>query len=447
MGAKMDKLLTVIFYILMIAEYVTFYYTVIRKDKWRVYKRFGSGRLLLAGALLCGIVCIGGFMEWYSGFELVPILGGTLLVMYLLFQVSFADNFRIWLIAFFMISILELAIDSILRIFLSESEIWMSIIHTIVVIALLWVYYLLLGRRLDESTFLIPGQIWWMIAGMLLLLTAMLSFFYALITKIEEWNGRRNYTIYAIGGSFILPFALLFCILLFSMVFYFNNTRRFYMETEILEDFNEQQKEYFIRLLNREQETKKFRHDIENELLQLRHYFECGNYEQLGDYLSDMMGEMKSIRGKKYDVGNDIVNTIINYYFLDIENTRVWVSGYLGDGILVNQRDLCILVSNLIKNAVEAVTLSEIERQIGFCVEKGKQYLGFHIENSIGNNVPIKKNGIPVTTKKDRDRHGIGLLNVQSIVERYEGWYQQEIKNDTYIVDVRLKNMTVYREK
>ncbi|MCM1220218.1 MAG: GHKL domain-containing protein [Lachnospiraceae bacterium] len=437
----MEKILTVIFYILMIVEYATFYYTVFRKKEWRVYKRSEGGKLLLAGIGLCGIVCIGGFMEWYSGFELAPALGGTLLAMYLLFQMSFSDGFRMWLIAFLILSILELAGNSLLKAFSTWNEIGRSILYTVGITILLCIYYTLIGKDLSEDDFQLSPKMWRLIAWVLFILVLMMSLLEHLLEKTREES-----TVF-IGTILLSVSAPILIILIFFMVYYFNHTQKYQLETEILEDYNDQQKEYFIGLLRREQETKKFRHDIENELLQLRHYFECENYEQLGNYLSDMMGEMKSIHGKDYDVGNDIVNTIINYYFHTIENTTIQVSGYCGEDIFVSQRDLCILISNLVKNAVEAIMLLDVDKYIQFRVERGKQYLGFHIENSIEGERYAKDNKISVTTKADRNNHGIGLRNVREVVKKYAGWYQQEIRGTMYVVDVQLKNMTVHGEK
>lgn len=433
----MEKLFTVLFYILMIGEYATFYYAVFRQDNFRDFKRFGRIRLCLGMIALGAILCIGGLMEWYSGFELIPILCGTLIAMYLIFQMQFSENFRIWFISFFIISILEIAGNSLLKTFSMYDEISQSILYTMGITVMAWLYYALLGKKLKKSDFKIPEKMWKLIVCVLFILVLVMSLLEHLLEKTS------NESTFFIGIILLSVSAPVLVILIFSIIYYFNNTKKYYMETEMLEDFNERQKEYFIRLLNREQETKKFRHDIENELLQLRHYFENGNYEQLGEYLSDMMGELKNIHGKNYDVGNDIVNTIINYYFCDIENATILVSGYMEDEMFINQRDLCILVSNIIKNAVEAIEVSENEKQIRFSVEQGRQYICFHVENSFGNTILNKENGFYVTTKKDKNRHGIGLQNVWRIIEKYEGKYLQEIKNHTYILDICLKNVTV----
>ena len=117
------------------------------------------------------------------------------------------------------------------------------------------------------------------------------------------------------------------------------------MQADMLEKQNEQQREYFAQLLKKEQDTRQFRHDLIAELLELKNYCEKEEYDRLDAYLAEMLGSISEISKRQYDVGNDIVNTIINYYFLPIqESCHVSVKGYMGEEQEVSQRDLCIIL-------------------------------------------------------------------------------------------------------
>ena len=209
------------------------------------------------------------------------------------------------------------------------------------------------------------------------------------------------------------------------------------MKAEVLERQNEQQREYFEQLLRKEQDTRQFRHDLIAELLELKNYFEKGEYIKLNDYLSEMLGEVSEISKRQYDVGNEIVNTIINYYFLPIRTTcNIKVKGYMWDEQEISQRDLCIIVSNLVKNATEAVEkMQNYEKEILFEVCQGEKSLNIHLENTMEGELTLK-GGLPITTKSDKRNHGLGLLNVKSIVGKYEGSLSCNIENQRYTVDV-----------
>lgn len=44
------------------------------------------------------------------------------------------------------------------------------------------------------------------------------------------------------------------------------------------------------------------------------------------------------------------------------------------------------------------------------------------------------------TTKADKENHGLGLKNIKSIVQKYEGNFQIEIENQIFRVKIYLPN-------
>ena len=103
------------------------------------------------------------------------------------------------------------------------------------------------------------------------------------------------------------------------------------------------------------------------------------------------------------------------------------------------QKDMCILISNLAKNAVEAVsTLPEEEREIKVLVSQGKSYLRICIENTYSGNLKLDTNGNVVTMKKDTKNHGYGMKNITEIVEKYHGKKEINMEQNRFVVDIIL---------
>ncbi|MGN0154500.1 MAG: sensor histidine kinase, partial [Lachnospiraceae bacterium] len=288
----------------------------------------------------------------------------------------------------------------------------------LVISAILWLYYFVIGKRLEQTLFQLPIKIWYLLDCIMLILTAMMEFFsYVIVEELPE--GRVT----GAGELLVISGGSLICILLLAMIYYYNRTQNFRLQKELAEIQNEQQREYFQQLLKKEEETRCFRHDIINDLLELQNYCEQQEYDKLKLYLKDTLGIVEDISKSSYDVGNDIINTVINYYLSPIkEKYDVEVDGYIDENILIEQRDLCIVSANLVKNAVEAVKKLE-SGEIRIRVSKGERYFSIKVENDFEGNLTWGKNGLPVTTKEIKNNHGIGLRNVNEVIRKYDGRY------------------------
>jgi sensor histidine kinase regulating citrate/malate metabolism len=164
-------------------------------------------------------------------------------------------------------------------------------------------------------------------------------------------------------------------------------------------------------------------------------------YDDLEKYLSEMLDDISGISKNDYNVGNEIINTVINHYFHPIrESCKIKVSGFVDDEINIEQRDLCIVISNLVKNAVESMEKCQgDEKGIVFEVKQGKQFLHIVVKNTVDSKKLVLKNNLPVTTKKNKMMHGIGLKNIAKVAEKYCGKYSYTIEDGYYIAEVHLQ--------
>ena len=63
------------------------------------------------------------------------------------------------------------------------------------------------------------------------------------------------------------------------------------------------------------------------------------------------------------------------------------------------------------------------------------------VENSFDGRVVRKpQNEFPVTDKADRENHGIGMVNIKSTAEKYQGAMDFKVNGRVFILSVMMKN-------
>ncbi|CUN99055.1 Uncharacterised protein [Coprococcus eutactus] len=420
-----------ILFLLINIEYVSFYYVFggkranIKYD-WKLLVTLCISVLLLVLSIGIGnldILC-------------VPAIISGVLINSQIYRLRVSETIKLVLVSFPLLSILESIFEFILMYGVKLEPEYVNIVYTVVVVAIIWTYYWTIGRRIDRDAFLLPGKMSLVVAAALFAIEAMISYFTFVLVDVLQIDGEM------IGLGIVIASGVVIVVLILLMIYYFNVQNKYQIENSILERFNEQQREYFEQLLEKEQRTRQFRHDIIAELIQIKNYEDRKEYEKLGSYLDEMLSDISSISKYDYDVGNEIVNTILNYYLLPIKDKcKIEVKGYISDSLDIARRDLCILVSNLVKNAVEAVEqVSDKEKYIFFEIKSGNIFLQINMRNTCAEHTGITKAGEIYTTKVDKINHGLGIKNIENTLRRYEGYAEYKIEDNCFVSEIMVKS-------
>lgn len=349
----MDILINFIFLVLVFVEYFSFFYTLLRRE----IREFS--RIQLIG---CGIslVCMAGlsFGEWRCTLFYFAGILISIGMNCLLLEKPTVNVVKLHITVYPALSILEAIILYVIEMIADMGERQNAIVCLMCVIAMIWIYYILLGRKLDKDAFYLTGRVWLIVSVLMFLILGLISFFTYILTKL---TGIREKTA---GMVMITAGGLAIFISIYAMIYYFNTKQKYQTERDFLEEYNDQQKQYFENLLKKEQDTRQFRHDITAHLLQIQNFCEKGELEKEEQYIRELLNEISLINKKGYCVGNDIVDTILNTYLAPISSTcMIKVKGYVDNEINIAGKDLCIIVSNLVKNAVEAVEQCTCEKK------------------------------------------------------------------------------------
>ncbi|SFC21195.1 GHKL domain-containing protein [Butyrivibrio sp. YAB3001] len=202
------------------------------------------------------------------------------------------------------------------------------------------------------------------------------------------------------------------------------------------------QKEYYQSLLEREDETRKYRHDMTNHLMVMNALLNDNSIDDLKEYLGNLKEEFGTLRAKRYVTGNSVIDAISNYYlpvvydFVDVK-----VRGSIPVDVKADEVSICTIYSNLVKNAIEELQrlkesgTNNLKLFIDF--KAGEEFFSISIKNTMRENATFLGINTP-TSKNDIRNHGIGLGNIKRTVEKEHGRIKIEKKDNMFIADVIL---------
>lgn len=200
---------------------------------------------------------------------------------------------------------------------------------------------------------------------------------------------------------------------------YYNNADKNF---KALEYANEQ---YEVdRIQKMYEESRKIKHDLKQCISSVKGHIEEGDYDNavsLLDEISD--NRIDSISYKKY-CDNKVVDYILNDKYARCKNNGIdFKCMVLGIVKGIDDIDLCILLGNIIDNAIEAAQKSQDKYVNIEITVRGTIFI--NVENSIKESFLGKKNAFE-STKPDKMNHGIGTKSIHGIVEKYSGEVEYE---------------------
>ena len=194
-----------------------------------------------------------------------------------------------------------------------------------------------------------------------------------------------------------------------------------------------------IELIN--QEVKKYKHDLANHLNLLHYFIEVNNIEEAKTYIERMGIDLKKINKSFYyiETGSDSLDFILNSKLLVAREKGIEVNTNIGpiSELFISNVDLCTLLANLLDNSIEACERFEKKNTfIKVQLSLIKQNLIINIKNS-SNPVDVDEEGNYITNKKSGD-HGLGMLQINRIVNQYNGFISRTYENDIFETSILL---------
>ena len=231
---------------------------------------------------------------------------------------------------------------------------------------------------------------------------------------------------------------------LFPIFIYYSRISEYYRErTQYQETYLQAELAYFQQYKQAQEETRRFRHDIKNNLLCMNEMLRSGRPEDAAEYLQGLLDTV-TLLSAKYISGDEILDCILSAKvgMMEQKQIKFQLDGVLAGGLPWKPIDVCNVFANALDNAIEACEqLSPEQRFITMKLKATPQFWFIRIQNPVARDVDVsrlflEKGGY--TSKSNSGLHGIGTYNMKHTVESYGGILKAECSNQQFLLEIMI---------
>ena len=165
------------------------------------------------------------------------------------------------------------------------------------------------------------------------------------------------------------------------------------------------------------------RHNMKNNLVSILAYAENGDNEKIIRFVNEIMDEGGIKTSTVTNSGNIVIDSLIGYWYVEAKKVGIDFSVNLNIPMEMPFRgaDICLILGNLLENAVEAAQKAEGKKYIRLHMKYDKNNLLLFVENNYKGVLIKTKDKRLKSTKTDAENHGVGLSSVYRIAAKYHG--------------------------
>ncbi len=194
-------------------------------------------------------------------------------------------------------------------------------------------------------------------------------------------------------------------------------------------------KKYYDEVESMYTKMRGWRHDYHNHIQALQASMALGHYDQVNDYLRSLNEDLTNV-DSTIKTGRLMADAILNGKMnIAAQNMiPVNVKASIPESTPVSDVDLCVIIGNLLDNAIEEnMRLLEADRFIRIYIgQKNTQfYLAF--TNAAGKKQP-RRGSMFGSTKGSS--HGFGLARVESVVKKYGGLFSADSEDGGFTAEI-----------
>lgn len=189
---------------------------------------------------------------------------------------------------------------------------------------------------------------------------------------------------------------------------------------------------------NMYQQIRGWRHDYRNHIQTMKAYAASENWDAIKQYL-DLLDDDLTTVDTVIKTGNPMTDAILNskISLAQSKGIKVIADANIPLKLKLSEIDLCCIIGNLFDNAIEAsIKLPEDQRLIRVYMDMRNTQLYISFTNFTAGKKMKKEGKLFRSTKGEG--HGFGLLRMDAIVERLDGYISRNSEDGAFTTEILL---------
>lgn len=189
---------------------------------------------------------------------------------------------------------------------------------------------------------------------------------------------------------------------------------------------------------NMYRQMRGWRHDYRNHIQTMKAYAAAGDLQAIKNYL-DLLDKDLNTVDTVIKTGNVMTDAILNSKISLAKSKKIEVvaDAHIPVKLKTSEIDLCCIIGNLFDNAIEAsLKLPEGSRIIRVYMDMKNTQLYISFTNFTAGK-KLQKHGKVFRSTKG-EGHGFGLVRIDAIVERLEGYISRNSEDGAFTTEILL---------
>ncbi|MCI9139106.1 MAG: GHKL domain-containing protein [Lachnospiraceae bacterium] len=170
-------------------------------------------------------------------------------------------------------------------------------------------------------------------------------------------------------------------------------------------------------------QMRDMKHNMKNNLVSILALAEKKECDKIVNFVNEIMEEGGMKISSITNSGNVVIDSLIGYWYVVAKKVGIdfSVNIHIPMKMPFKGADLCLILGNLLENAVEAARKGEEEKYIKVHMKYDKNNLLLFVMNNYKTQLIKTKDKRLKSTKTDSGNHGVGLPSVYRAAAKYHG--------------------------